>query len=199
MSYTKLSGGELTALELNALSGGLVDDYRGTINTPVALAALVDTLFSEGSDLVGFLSDLVPREFLGEGRYAYGPFRQQSLPIALDGSSWNSDVINTNNLSKKDFAVTGTGLLLAIAVSYLVKNFGLNGGATAAVAAGGVISRRLHRASVMSALEQQSAEAQQPPAIANSAKTEIALGLLLSGMAKNSSAELKRGIRILQD
>jgi len=199
LSYTRLGGGELSALELNTLSGSLVHDGSGTINTPVAMAALVDTLFSEGSDLIAFLSDLIPSDFLGEGRFSFGPMLAHSIPAALDGEPWNPNVINTGNLSKKDFAKTGSGILLAILVSYLVKNIGLNSTAGAAVAVAGGLSRKAHRASVMSALEQNSARAHHAPTIANSAKSEIALKMLLSGMAKNDSSELMKGLRILQD
>lgn len=199
MSYTRLGGGELSSLELNTLSGNVTDDRNGTINTPVAMAALVDTLFSEGSDLINFLSDLIPNEFLGEGRYSYGPILAHSIPSALDGNSWNPAVINTGNTSKKDFAKTGSGILLAMGVSYLVKNFGFNSAAGAAVAVASGLSRKAHRAKVMSAIEQNPSKAAVAPIITNSAKTEVALKMLLSGMAKNDSAELMKGLRLMQD
>lgn len=199
MSYTRLGGGELSALELNTLSGNVVDDSNGVINTSVAMAALVDTLFSEGSDLVNFLSDLIPSEFLGEGRYSYGPVRAHSIPTALDGNAWNPKVINLGNLSKKDFAKTGSGILLAMGVSYLVKNFGFNSAAGAAVAVAGGLSSKAHRAKVLAALEQNAPKAAVAPVVANSAKSEVALKMLISGMAKNDASELMKGLRILQD
>jgi hypothetical protein len=201
VSYSRLRGGELTTIEIASLTGNLAMDTKGTINTPLAIAAVSETLFGKGSDLVTFLSDIIPDDFLGDGRFAYGPVKATSLPVSLDGSQWNPDLFNMDNLSKKDFAKTGFGLVMSLLVMQLIRQFGLAKIGTAAVAGGSAVaqaqSRAAHRATVLRAIEDDTGS---PTTIesSNSARVEVALQHFMRGMARNSRSDITKGIDVLQ-
>jgi len=198
LSYTRLGGGELSAVEIASLSGDLRLDSEGTINTPLAIAAISETLFGQGADLISFLADLIPDTFLGDGRYSYGNITETRIPKALDGSSWQPDLINVENLSKKDFAKTGLGLSMALVATQLIRQFGLQHLGAVAVVGANAKSRSAHRASVMAALKEKP-EIQAPNQVSNSASIEVALEHFMAGFAQNNRSEIMEGIKVLRD
>lgn len=203
MSYSKLAGGEYTHLEIGALTETSEMDTTGVINTPMAMLALKESATGLGKGMMSLLKAFeLPETLLGPGRYKFHKSMSKTAYVrSLRNKEWNGDLINKHNLDKTEFANAGFGVTAGVLAMVLLVCFGgpavlgATRVGTKAISMAGI--RRRH-AEMMSAVE-DIAPVEKPPIIPNTAKSELALALHITGMLQNNKAQLNEALKVLQN
>ena len=203
MSYSKLAGGEYTHLEIAALTETDQSDPEGVINTPMAMMALKESASGLGQGMLSLLKAFeLPKTLLGPGRFKFhDSMIKMSYLKSLMGEEWNTDLINTQNLDKVNFANAGFGIYAGVVAMVLLVCFGgpaILGASRVGAKAISVAGIRNRHSELMSAVK-DIAPIDSPPIIPNNAKAELALSYHITGMLQNNKAQLGKALEILQN
>lgn len=203
MSYSKLSGGTYTHLEIGALTETSQVDHEGVINTPMALLALKEGATGLGQGILSLLKAFeLPETLLGPGRFQFhDSMNKTSYTKDLTGKEWNPDLINTPNLDKTYFANAGFGIYAGVVAMVLLVCFGgpaILGASRVGVKAISAVGIRNRHSELMSAVKDIK-PIEKPPIMPNTAKSELALAYHITGMLQNNKAQLGRALEVLQN
>jgi len=203
MSYSKISGGDYTHLEIGALTETSEIDPSGVINTPMAMLALKESATGLGKGMMSLLKAFeLPETLLGPGRYKFHKsMSKTAYTRSLRNQEWNGDLINKHNLDKTEFANAGFGVTAGVLAMVLLVCFGgpaVLGATRVGSKAVSAIGLKRRHAELMTAV-QDVAPVERPPIIANTAKSEIALALHITGMLQNNKAQLNEALKVLQN
>lgn len=204
MGYNKLSGGELSHLEVMTLTEKFPDDTNGVINTHYLMASLAMTIGGATGSLFDLIKTVELPGLLGPGRYSWGGMSATSVPTPLFGArKWNPAFINMDNLEKTEFARLGIGLVIAGLIAGILPVASTLGGGALAVAkvapAVGAQSatRALQNAGLRNDIDDMLAT-MAPPILPNQAKIELALLRFIMGMRDNDRSQLVKAVRQMQ-
>lgn len=179
-------------LELQSFTGQLDHSGNAAINFPFMFAALGSWMTEVGTDFSKIVSDIKLGSLLGDGFIEWGPVEETSYPKDLTGKAWQTMLVDVNNLSKRQFAESGTGVLLGILMIFIIKTVGIR----ALVAPVGSVyassKAAMHRRELYAKIDAID-DLPEPPIIGDAANIQMGLADLILGMSKDSRKLLLRG------
>lgn len=182
-------------MDIANVSGQLLAEEGEGINWGFAFTAMSQLIHDTGTNFSTLARQLgVPMILSNNGLFSYsGVMTRDSYLSDFMGDPWDPRVVNLNTTRKKDFAMSGIGLVLGILMMVAVKQIGFRPVISTLGAAGSAVSRVNYRQKVLSALGEEDRPLEAPETLLNDDQVLQSIGTMMKAMSKNDLGLMKRG------